>query len=174
MREVSKMSCGCGCDGHGPCRKGLIMPMGIMQVGSMGVPKPLTAGLGLGSISCDENGVCTDTQVSQIPTESPYPVVISTPVYTPAGTPSTSSATQNLLNSLAASWSGAAQQILKSNAGALPTYQQVGPGGSTTVYGNASNLPTTLQTSLLSATAGSSGLFLIGGAVLLAVMLFKR
>ena len=109
------MSCGCGCGGHGDC-----IPSGMMLTGSYGL-KGLE---GLGDIcyAWDDQGNCIASspsgQASQIPTESPYPVV-TTPGYTPAAT----SSNLSFLDSLAASWSSAAQQILKSNAGALPTYQ---------------------------------------------------
>ena len=96
-----------------------------------------------------------------------------TPSYTPAATPSP---TTNLLDSLAASWSAAAQQILKSNAGALPTYQTINPltGASTTVYGSAANIPTSLTTAVSSLTTGSGGLLLLGGAALLIVMMISK
>ncbi len=158
------MSCGCGCDGgYGPCGKGL--DMGVMQVGSRGIPKPLTAGLGLGDIWSDSGMTDPSTTVSP-----DYSVI--NPSYTPAA--SSNPATLNLLSNLAASWTNTASQILKSNAGALPTYQQVGPGGSTTIYGNAGGIPSTLQTDLLSATMGSGSLIWIGlGAIVLMMMMKK-
>ena len=48
--------------------------------------------------------------------------------------------------------------------------KHVGPSGSTTVYGSASNLPATLQTSLLSASGGSLIFIGIAAVVLFAMM----
>lgn len=165
------MSCGCGCNGHGGCGK---PTNGMMMVGSFGPPSsvPLTGMHGLGDIWSDSGMTDPTTDVTPVDYG-----VFNTPVpYTPAGvTPTTApSSTTNLLDSLAASWSAAAQQILKSNAGALPTYQQVGPGGTTTVYGNAANIPTSLTTALTSLTTGSGSILLIGGLAILAIMAISK
>lgn len=165
------MSCSCGCDK---------MPMtnGIMLSGSRNVP-PLTGGFaGLGDDGSDIDSVVNDFALDPGiygPGGAGAQLPISVP-YTPAGvTPSTPSATTNLLSSLATSFAATAQQILKANAGALPTYQTVNPvtGATTTIYG--SNVPSTLSTDLLSATTGSTGtLLLVGGAVLLLFMFAKK
>ena len=158
------MSCGCGCGKP---------TNGMMMSGSFGVP--LT---GMGALGDDTTDYgFTDTTNIVTPVDyGLFTAPITTPItpsYTPAASPSP---TTNLLDSLAASWSAAAQQILKSNAGALPTYQTINPltGASTTVYGNASNIPTSLTTAVSSLTTGSGGLLLLGGAALLIVMMMSK
>jgi hypothetical protein len=163
-------NCGCGCS-----------EVGVPPIGGV-VPKALT-GLGLYGLGCtdpidasydgDPSTACSgltpggDT-IAGTGGGSGTPVITyPAPTPNPAGTVNWNTIAQNSSNTLDA--------ILRSISGANPTYQTVGPGGSTTIYGS---LPSSLQASLSAPTLGGMSmgtLLLFGvGAIVLVSMMGKR
>ena len=153
---------------------------GMALSGMAGEPyggEPLfTLPRGLGDICYDDIGNPIDCVGSpgQIPTESPYPVIFSGPNPTPSS-PVTSGSSP-LLNSLLQQWTNISGSILKSAAGANPTYQAVGPGGSVTYYGSPGALPG-LPANLMSSPSGMifglpTSVVLIGLATIVGISMF--
>lgn len=141
----------------------------LMQSGVLPFSIPGFGGMhGLGDVcyDADGNGYDCGGSTSQVPTETPYPVIMSSP------TVSSAPLTANPLTALLNSWSTTAQQILKAQSGAQPTLIQTNPNGaSTTYYGAASTLPTSLTaSSLLTGISGSTLLILGVGIVALMAM----
>lgn len=182
------MSCGCG----GSCCSNImqgfppiggVIPMARTYMGGM-------AGLGdtTTCIAWDDNGNCTDTvttpdsssaatQVSSVPTETTYPVVVTsntTSTPTPVNT-TTTPATNTAATQLANAWTNIFGSILKAQTGANPTYQSTGPNGtSTTIYGS---LPASLQSSLSQTSVGGLSvgtLLLLGAGVVVLMMVAKK
>lgn len=177
------MSCGCAglCCDEMPDRN-------LMLTGSFGLHDPSMAGYkmephthhrnhgviksGLGDtcIDYDYDGNCIGTVPTyQDPTETPYPVVFSNPPTSTTAPAGSANKPLSFLEQLALSWGATGQQILKAQSGALPTYQNVGPGGQTTVYGNTTGIP-----SLASSIGSSSNILLLGGAALLLLLMSKK
>lgn len=195
------MSCGCGCrkQNHGnmltgsyglpnPSIDGYSMIPVITHMRNQGYgggappasfsPLSLLANMGLGGLgdnTTDSIDLSTlpvgtgDSIYNPLVTYTPPSPTISTT--NPAATPNPIT---NLLASLAGSWSATSQQILKAQAGALPTYQTVNPqtGQSTTIYGNAAGL--NLPSSLTNIFGTGSELPLLLGVGLLLMMMMGR
>jgi len=151
------------------------------------VSEPPTYGVsGLGGITCDENGVCTfDSggdpgggyvdpswiQTSQIPTESPYPVVMTS--VDPSGQIQTQSMTPAQLTALINAGSASLQKII-----ALTQGGSVLANGS--IIGSQQAAQLAAAQSGLSITSGglsgmlSNPIILIGGLAVIALILTRK
>lgn len=133
------LECGCGCGGHGNCATSV--PVQMPRIGGT-VPKAYV-GLGCADPSSpfydgDPTNGCGP--ILDVPSVSSNPI---TQLGIPPAAPIPSANAGINWNPIIGAWTQITGQILKSSAGANPTYQQIGPGGSTTIWGG--NLPTNLS-----------------------------
>jgi hypothetical protein len=177
---ATKSNCNCGCTAI-PKIGGVIprayvgMPSPVGYTGLMGLSGKVFRGLGdtICSSFDDEGNCIGTTDLSTLPTYNPT-YTGPEPTYTPPITANVNNPSGINWNSIAQAWTGITGQILKSEAGANPTYQSVSPNGaSTTIYGS---LPTNLQASLAQPVAGSlslGSLLLFGGIGIAAILVLK-